>query len=699
MQGNPAAAEKAVVDLLLTWGVSADPAMRDLLEALSAFRSRDGIALIRGALDAPGIVLEPELRQEASALLDASRDESLDPDFESRLDQTLSRLDRAVRSSATAQRKAVQAELNAWARLLEAEELDQIWDRLWSGEAAEDLADRLCAMRSLEQARAALGKARWRIDAEVRRLLEADRAATLDANLAERARRALDSGDPRQLAVMRVELQVLRRREHRVRGAEERSAARQRLADLCERARRTIDDPDGELGETSRELLRSAVDRCGTLVAESAEPSSPEEEELLLRSLSSWESALSAMLETAPPAPAGHARQKRRALADELARQITAVVAQPTGDDVASDDSEEARRIAKDLEGAADAGGGPFHSAVARAVELRGSLRTAHAQRAEGAAADLREAANALSAELEESASALPIDRVVQSRLLLEQAEGTVAAGQLPEMQSLSGAIREHAEAVRSLADRSRRHRSSRGAAERKRLRGEANRLLRMARAGTSRRVKSLAQKLRKADAGALEKLSHDLEALASRVGNAVRLEAARVLHGAERPSRRSGDSASRGELDEKIGALRTALAEDDLSSMAEISRELRSGLGGSTRWGGTGVRIVLAAAGLLIVLGLFFAWQHFSTGARTYQLTLSDTHPLPDRATLTLVRNGEVFDRRPYEAGRATTVDLPPGRYEVYVNDRYTGRVVRVPEDAREVNGIPVPPPTIGGE
>ena len=36
--------------------------------------------------------------------------------------------------------------------------------------------------------------------------------------------------------------------------------------------------------------------------------------------------------------------------------------------------------------------------------------------------------------------------------------------------------------------------------------------------------------------------------------------------------------------------------------------------------------------------------------------------------------------------------VDLAPGAFEVYVNGRYTGRVVRVPEDEPEVTNIPLP-------
>ena len=57
----------------------------------------------------------------------------------------------------------------------------------------------------------------------------------------------------------------------------------------------------------------------------------------------------------------------------------------------------------------------------------------------------------------------------------------------------------------------------------------------------------------------------------------------------------------------------------------------------------------------------------------------------------------GNQFIKSASKAAVGVTFSLPPGLYEVYVNDRYTGRELRVPDDPTEVDDIPVPPEVAG--
>jgi hypothetical protein len=56
------------------------------------------------------------------------------------------------------------------------------------------------------------------------------------------------------------------------------------------------------------------------------------------------------------------------------------------------------------------------------------------------------------------------------------------------------------------------------------------------------------------------------------------------------------------------------------------------------------------------------------------------------------LVQEGNIFAQEPYRAGQPATFELPSGRYEVYVNGRFTGTVIQVPDDPPQVSGIPFP-------
>jgi hypothetical protein len=127
---------------------------------------------------------------------------------------------------------------------------------------------------------------------------------------------------------------------------------------------------------------------------------------------------------------------------------------------------------------------------------------------------------------------------------------------------------------------------------------------------------------------------------------------------------------------------------------MAELGGAMRQEL----RRSRLPLRIALAVVGLVLVIGAVFVWRWLPNRALPYSLEVAA--PDAQAVVFTLVRDGSVVERVESRPGGATTVDLAPGTYEVFVNDRYTGRVIRVPEDPRAVTAIPVPlPPATGAE
>ena len=99
-----------------------------------------------------------------------------------------------------------------------------------------------------------------------------------------------------------------------------------------------------------------------------------------------------------------------------------------------------------------------------------------------------------------------------------------------------------------------------------------------------------------------------------------------------------------------------------------------------------------LGALAVVVLLGALFVWHSFSEDTHRYELTLMADETVVGETTLMLVQDGEVFAQESYRAGQPAGFELPAGRYEVYVNGRYTGTVIEVPDDPPQVTGIPFP-------
>lgn len=674
MKKAPGDASGDVIDLLATWGATALPGMADLLAVLSEFGRADTRALVGTILETPGLALPGELQQEAALLVSAAAGD-MPPDVETRLNAMVPRLEEAVRASVGAQRNTLRDELRSWGRLLGPAEFDPVLAKIWRHENAEELADYVSAARDLEAARALLGKARWRIDDDLRRTLEEMARSGLDAEVESLVRGALDGGDPQRIRAARRELAVLRRGSDKAREADGLDAARPRLAELWGRARKILDDPSATPDESARELLRLAIERADPLTRADGDGVRPADESLLQR-IALWERALAQTLEGLADAPGGRGPD-RSALAEKLGEEIRSEL----GEDGDNGELAAARRR---LEEAVAKGGRPFVDALAVAAGALGERRERRRQRFETAAADLRNGARDLSANLERLASALPTERVVAARLLLERAEEATTLGNQEDVKSLVAEVRDEIEELHRLSDLSQKHQQSRVAGERKRLRSEANHLLRIARGRKARRINALVEQIDKASPKTLKEYSRELGALAAPLANAVRLEAAKALRRVESRSKSS---------DERIERLREAFDRDDLPAMAELGTELRKELVRSKM----PIRIAAAAIGVALIVGLVWGTQWIRNRPHAYRLELSGDDP--QTVTITLVRDGTVVgDALESRPGQPTTVRLKPGSYQVFVNERYTGRVIHAPDPPFEVTDIPVPPPpTLG--
>ena len=345
-----------------------------------------------------------------------------------------------------------------------------------------------------------------------------------------------------------------------------------------------------------------------------------------------------------------------------------------------ADDEGKLKQTEARLTEAAGSGGRELIEALIDAAQDLGAHRAQRRHAMEGAAADLRAAAGRLSEALEQLAALLPTERVVGCRVHLESVEETATCGNPEDAQTLLAEIRKETDEIRRIAELSREYRKSRSSAEIKRLTTEAENLLRAAEGSTARRIRSVVEKLDDADSKSLRALARELKTLSARVGNAVRLETAQVLQ------RSKGKDS-----DETNDTLRKAFEKDDLSTMAELAGPQARRLGRSKMI----MRGAFGVVATLLVAGTVFVLNWLPNRPVSYVLEVADPAA---QVTFTLVRDGGVVERVDARSGQPTPVDLAPGSYEIFVNDRYTGRVIHVPDDPRTVSGIPVPTSTGAG-
>jgi len=679
MTDNRAAAKRIVLDLLVTWGATARPGMSELFDVLGSFRGRDRLAILPRILDTPGIDLEPELHGEVLALVEASRaGDSLDSVFETRVDRVLTRVVPALRSNLDEQRGALKADLAGWTRVLAPTERDPILERYWGNVEESDLPGLMTALSNLGDVRGMLDRARERTDAEIRTMLDSGGATAGDTSAVEHARGALTSGDPLQLLAARRALTTIKAREEHGRTVEELEAAQQRLTDLCQRGRQILDSSDGALDGAARGILETTLPASEELVLASTEADSSDEVSAWTRSIAVKEASLGAMLDSVAASGPGSAEQQRT-VAETMAGKLN---------HLAPDDAA-ARQQAGALLEASARRGPEFYQALDRATKWIEARQGESTKERSAAAKEIRAAARRLTAVLEESAATLPTERIVGARVRIEETEESIAGGEPEAMRSLGGRMDKDAKELRQLAERAEEYLSSRETAERKRITGEAARLEALATGAEAKKLGALAAKAGRAGSGELEELDAAIRAVKAKVGNRIRVKAAGLAKRADQQLKRKRGKPAAADLEKAAVALGTAREEDDLQAVTECSAALKGQLpkfGGAALYGGLG------ALALVVLLGAFFVWRSFSVGTHAYELTVTAAENAVGDTTLMLVQDGEIFAQESYSAGQPTGFDLPDGRYEVYVNGRYTGVVIQVPTDSPQVTGIPYP-------
>jgi hypothetical protein len=286
----------------------------------------------------------------------------------------------------------------------------------------------------------------------------------------------------------------------------------------------------------------------------------------------------------------------------------------------------------------------------------------------------------------------------VQSRLLVEGVPAAVATQAPGDLETFGAAIEDETVELRRLAAEYRERRVSVATSQRGAAREECEKLIAVVPSSTAKRLKALLERLERAGASEVQAARRELERASSEVRNRIRLDAARTIRIAERSlARGEGKGAPRAGTDVDstaalVRALQQAMDGDDVEFLARHSRKLKQALRTSIVWNRPLVRVAIAAVGVLLLVTSLFAWQWYTSRTREYRLTFSGIPASAEHITISLVRAGKIAEQDAFDPGQPAIVRLSPGEYEIYVNGRYTGRVVRVPGDPQDVTEIPFP-------
>lgn len=633
-----------VVDLWATWGAGASVGAAELFQVLSEFDRRRPVHLLRSALGLPESLLEPELRAELSEVLECSG-----PDADLRFRRVLERLGSTLEGQIMERLDRLHAELPAWLPLVKPGERGEWLAGLWRADASEDTATRLVAVQSLEELRCRVEDLRKRKSSEIRGALDAG-AEGLDTGAREGARLALDSGNSRELAGIVRSLAGLVGSNRRPGQVEQLADARRRIVSLCEQGRSRI-AKEHAADPVSKSLIRSAVETAEAMI---------DGDTASLEVLETWQRAMGAML--APDSQGSSASR-----IESLARTI----------------SEE---LVREQTGPTDSAPGGRTEATADAVlDAAGQLQASRLRRAESSRlseGSLRKVAAALAAELEHSAGSLPAERVARARLLLDRVEEVVAGGVPEEARALQGSVEQEIEEIPRIAAEVQSRLRGRGEKQRRRVATEIERLLTVAHGRSGKELFTLGARMERTGEAELNDVEAQLREVARPVRNAVRLEAARIL------GRLQGGNAAPAAVER----LAEALANDDLTTAATLNSELRGAAAPTIRWSGPTVWIVLSALAVTALVGLFLGGPMLTNRARSYKLVLLETPGKEQRLLQVKLVVGDRVEETAEYRPDGVSFDLKPGRYEIFVADRFTGHVIHVPDDPTPITDIPVP-------
>lgn len=679
------AGEDAVIEHLVSWSASAHPILAQILESLSEFRGQQGDAphLLRMLHERAAHFLPPGVAEDVRQAAEAPRSRETSPSVRQRLDPLLARASGELALHIERKRASLSSELGRWAESIGLDESVRVLETLWRTETADTLPNRLAAIEDLRRAEALLGAARTSLVVGLEETLEASAVYSRDLEALRGARSALRSGHPEEVSRARLFVRGLRAAADRRQWEEKLVQVRASLMDACHRVRQLGGETAGRIDAGLEPLVSEGLARSEEALRAGAEVTEPRQMAASCSTLAACEKVLRHLLEEA--SRAGGERQGRETLSRTLTEQIR------SSSDVAATPS----AVERALHDLAPGGGRPFQEAVLEAIR---ALRQARAQEDHDVGETsklLRASADQLVSVLEEMAQDLPTTQVVEARLHLDQVDEVASSRRTKDIESLNGSLQEDLERLRRLGSLAQRRQKSREQTERQALEDEASRLAEVAGGRSARRLQALAAEVRRANAKQLSGVRVGLDQVGTAVGRAVRLDAGRALRGAERWLLRTGKRPApkrrepAEEMQRLARAVRSAMETDDFLALRRHAIALRMALRQVSPLSRPALRIALVVVPAAALAATYFGYRWAAASPATYTFVLDP--PPQDAVTLSLFHDGQSLDRE-YTGPGGVSLNLPPGRYEVFVNGRFTGRVVRVPEDGKDVKGIPLP-------
>jgi hypothetical protein len=497
---------RQIAELVSTWGASALPIEGPLLEALHRGRQRrlgKRLRLAR-ARDLLGEGVAPELLARVRAVLE-------DPSGYA----TTEAIERDLRGAAgerlRAEAATLRADLAKWTRHLSPEPVQSCWGAVWAPLPGEALEDALDALETMVTARATLEGAR----SEMVKGLRAKAASlVLAGDAAATVQRAITSAAPEDLGAALAVVVAARSRsesdlhQHR---------AKEAPANLAERLRRL----ESAVASPARSpAIAGVVAEAHRTVLEL------EQRQLAPVAADTWIRALEDV-ETAA--------RRAEALTEQRAALVSAVVEHLAHSSPALEGAPELAGIAELLNNSAD--GASFHATLLEVLRISASARAGGSERA-ALVEKLRGAAKELAGLLERSGEELPVERVAQARLWLEQLDEPIAAGDPDRISALLRAIEHDTQLLESASTKARGQRRGRAGARREALREKLELLKAVASSREVARLDAFAARLGRMDEEDEVAASAELARLGLGVERRLRVQAARTLARAQRAGR-----------------------------------------------------------------------------------------------------------------------------------------------------------------
>ncbi len=654
----------ALLDLLLTWGAAADPSTAEILEALATFHAgldrlpREKVAQLHRLLDQGSGFLSAAVVEEGRALrqLLAPGATLPAPQVVDRLESWLTAASRDMSDARRARRTHLTALLPRVSRRIPRSTLRQALQRLADAGPPPSIDEQLAGVLGLDE---------------------------LEQVLAQAAGRGLETETSEQAAI-----------DHLAEVAD----ARRRLSDLCQRIRAegaVEAGPPGGFRQLLVEALTSAEDAL-TKVPDQRQAGPLSSAAEVFRTWEHTLNLLSEQVKAAGPQDPADRRRFAEALQAEVSRlgpQLEAL--RTTG---GPPQVPELDRAVMSVAETAPSGGAAFDDAARAALQKLHAAAVALADRRERAAAALRQAVTEVSKFLDQAADQLPAALLAETSRRLAEAEGTARSGSPQAMQALNEQLREDLARLRRLAEAAQKQRLGREQAERSRLQAEAS-LLRDAAVGrAAARLDKLLAQFEGSAAVDAPRVRKELGRLHADLEQKARVAAAGALDRARKWLKKAGRKPSQAGAAEELARLvrdaEQAIAGEDIASIRSSGEDILRVVQRAAPFARPTVRLAALAATVVIALAAVWAAVHFINrppGPATVRLTFETETPRPMEVAIS--RDGAFLpDKKRIDAGaKSVEFDLAPGRYEVWVDRRFTGVTITDPSREREVS-VPLP-------